>query len=458
MDPGLTRSENTMKQTLIYALVGVLLASSAALGQGSPQRAGAQFGPRQPRANPSLRVSVDSVGGEADNYSFGGAPSADARFIAFGSLAGNLVPGDSNGASDVFLRDGISGLVTVVSADANGNPGNAESYCYEGCISADGRFVLFGSAASDLVPGDTNGARDVFVRDLLTSTTTRVSLDSEGLQLFGTCWPDCISANGMVVAFTSALDGVVPEDANGIEDVFVHDTLTGTTERVSVSSAGIGADAISQSPSLSGDGRYVVFSSWSTNLVASDANAVTDVFLRDRLLEQTTLVSVASSGAQGDAASFSPFITPDGRYVALASYASNLVPGDANAECDIFVKDLTTGVVMLASVATSGAQGNGGSVAPSLSSDGRFVGFQSIADNFWPVDTNLCADGFVHDLITGTTWLATADEFQTLGNDFSGGAIVSADGRFVTFESHSSNLVSDDTNLVPDVFLRQIKR
>lgn len=444
-----------MKRTSICLIVGFPLALAAALGQGVLPSGHAVSATVRPKPIFTVRVSVDSSGGQANNQSFGGSPSADARYIAFGSVADNLVPGDSNAASDVFLHDRISGLVTLVSVNSNGVQGNAESFCDDHCISADGRFVLFGSSATNLVPSDTNGVRDVFVRDLLTGTTTRVSLDSQGGQTVGLCWPGCISANGMVVAFTSTVNGLVPGDANGVDDVFVHDTLSGTTQRMSVSTSGAGGNAVSQWPSLSADGRYVVFTSWATNLVANDANASPDVFERDRQTGLTTLVSVASSGVQGNLASYSPFITPDGRYVAMASYADNLVPGDTNGEDDVFVKDLLTGVVVLASVATSGAQGNGGSLSPSLSADGRFVGFQSIADNLSPGDTNLCSDGFVHDLLTGTTWRATSGEFQTLGNDFSWGAIVSADGRFVVFASHATNIVSGDTNQVPDVFIRR---
>ena len=129
-----------------------------------------------------------------------------------------------------------------------------------------------------------------------------------------------------------------------------------------------------------------------------------------------------------------------------------------NGESDVFVKDLQTGALALVSLSGSGAQGNGSSWYPSLSADGRYVSFLSAADNFTPADTNLCPDGFVRDLLTGRTWLSTADTYGALGNDPSWGPVVSGDGRYVVFESSASNFVPDDTNLLQDVFARENRR
>src|SRR5260221_2148307 len=199
-------------------------------------------------------------------------------------------------------------------------------------VSSDGRFVAFVSLATNLVPGDTNGKADVFVRDRLTGTTERVSVDSsgaEGDEHSGSSGAG-ISADGRFVVFDSLADNLVPADTNAIYDIFVRDRLNGTTERVSVATGGAEGDNFSVYPSISADGRWVSFLSSATNLVPGDVNGFGDIFVHDRQSGTTSLVSVDSNGAQANHASFSSSISGDGRYVAFVSWASNLGPVDSN--------------------------------------------------------------------------------------------------------------------------------
>jgi Tol biopolymer transport system component len=267
--------------------------------------------------------------------------------------------------------------------------------------------VTFQSVATDLVPGDINGVSDIFVRDRNTGTTTLVSKSSAGVISNGNSFSPFISADGRYVAFQSDGTSLVSGDINGQPDIFVRDRQTGTTTLVSKSSAGVQADVFSYGPSLSADGRYVVFFSGATNLVPGDTNNVYDVFVRDRQTGTTYRVSLSSAGAQGASDSSYPSISPDGRYVAFESLSSTLVTGDTNAKSDIFVRDRNTGTTTLVSKSSAGLQGNDDSGGSSISSGGRYVTFGSDATNLVVVDTNGIADTFVRDRLTGTTYLVS---------------------------------------------------
>src|SRR6476469_4992118 len=222
--------------------------------------------------------------------------------------------------------------ITRVSVDSAGNPGN--SYSLFPSISADGQFVAFGSMSTNLVPGDTNNSEDIFVRDLLTNTTTRVSVDSAGNQGNGYSFLPSISADRRFVAFSSDASNIVPGDTNNQTDIFVRDLLTNTTTRVSVDSAGNPANRYSSPPSISADGRFVAFSSDASNIVPGDTNNTGDIFVRDLLTNTTTRVSGASAGNPRNSNSFYPSNSADGRFVAFLSNATNLVPGDTNNQTD----------------------------------------------------------------------------------------------------------------------------
>jgi Tol biopolymer transport system component len=300
------------------------------------------------------RVSVNSRGAEGSDGSYTPLISADGRFVAFASDATNLVPGDTNGALDIFVRDRLNGTTERVSVDSGGAEGNAGSYGPS--ISADGRYVAYASDATNLVPGDTNGFTDVFVHDRQSGTTARVSVDSGGAQgnKFSD-WPS-ISADGRYVAFESDASNLVPGDTNGVSDVFVRAWQSNYTEIMSVGSSAALGDGDSFTPSISADGSYVAFQSYATNLVSGDTNHFGDFFVRSRSRGTTERVSVSSAGVQGNGVSYGqPSISADGRYVVFASYASNLVPGDTNGDSDVFLRDRdATGFTSLCDLGVGG--------------------------------------------------------------------------------------------------------
>jgi len=296
-------------------------------------------------AGDTTRVSVDSSGVQGNSYSsYLNLPSisASGRWVAFESGASNLVSGDTNGYWDIFVRDTQANTTTRISVDSSGVQGNEPSLSPS--ISADGRYVAFVSVASNLVSGDTNGMIDVFVRDTQTNSTTRVSLDSNGVEGNADSYDNShnvlsISADGRYIAFMSDASNLVSGDTNGKSDVFLLDTQTNSTTRVSVDSSGVQGNSPSAFPSISADGRYVAFVSNASNLVNGDTNVKTDVFVRDTQTNSTTRVSLNSSGVQGNSDSEYPTISADGHYVAFMSEASNLVSGDTNGSSDVFVHE-----------------------------------------------------------------------------------------------------------------------
>jgi len=401
------------------------------------------------------RVSIAIGGGQTDSGSGIATISADGRFVAFASDATNLVPGDTNVDYDVFVRDRQLGTNERVNVDSGGAQANGLSG--EPSISTDCRYVAFSSWATNLVPGDTNGFEDVFVRDRQLGTTERVSVTSGGVQGSWNSGRPSISADGRYVAFESIASNLVPGDTNGFVDVFVRDRQLGTTERVSVDSSGFQGNSDSDDPSISADGRYVAFESDATNLVPGDTNGFVDVFVRDRQLGTIVRVSVASGGAQANGGdSLTTSISADGRFVAFRSAATDLVPGDTNGFPDVFVHDRQLGATVRVSVDSAGAQANGGSHEPSVSADGRFVAFRGDATNLVAGDTNGFNDVFLRDRQIGATVRVSVDSAGAQGNfgSFSIGASISVDGRYVAFASAATNLVPGDTNGLPDVFVR----
>jgi Tol biopolymer transport system component len=400
-----------------------------------------------------LLVVLPAAGTLADDESNNPAISADGRYVAYDSLATNLVAGDTNAVSDIFVRDRQTGTTTLASKDSAGVEGTDQSF--NPSISGDGRYVAFYSDAANLVTGDSNGRGDIFVRDRQTGTTTLVSRNSGGNEGSGGDSDNpSISADGRYVAFDSYATNLVSGDTNGKYDIFVRDRQTGTTYLISKDSAGVPGDDGSSAPSMSSDGRYVAFDSYATTLVPGDTNGKKDIFVRDRQTGTTYLVSKSSAGVEGDDSSESPTISSDGRYVTFESAATNLVAGDTNAKTDIFVRDRQTGSTYLVSRSSAGEQGNDASYHASISADGRYVAFWSPATNLVSGDTNGMYDIFVRDRQTGTTTLVSKDSSGVLGNIASFDPSISGDGRYVAFISVATNLVPGDTNGVKDIFVR----
>jgi uncharacterized repeat protein (TIGR01451 family) len=406
----------------------------------------------------TTRVSVSNAGIPGNQTSFNISISADGRLVVYASSADNLVAADTNVSSDIFLHDRVTHKTTRLSIDSSGTQGDAGSS--GPAISANGRFVAFASTASNLVLSDTNYTYDVFVRDRVLNQTTRVSLSSSGVQGIRRSANPAISADGRFVAFDSIAENLVPGDVNATSDIFVRDRLTNQTSRLSVNDTGEEGNQSSQYPSISADGRYVVFESDASNLVPDDTNDLTDVFIRDRLTNQTRRLSINNSGTQGDSFSYFPSISANGRFVAFHSYAGNLVPGDSNVTGfafgtgDVFVRDRVTNTTTRVSVSSSGTQGNNHSDFASISADGRFVAFNSIASNLVPNDTNGHLDTFVRDRATNQTSRISLSNIGLQGNHNSTFSKINADGRFVAFESVASNLVAGDTGLTDDIFVR----
>jgi Tol biopolymer transport system component len=414
------------------------------------------------RATPgnTTRVSVASDGTQANDHSVDPSMSADGRYVAFESKASNLVSGDTNGEQDIFVHDRQTGQTTRVSVASDGTQARSGTIygSLSPSISADGRYVAFHSYATNLVSGDTNLSSDVFVHDRQTGQTTRVSVASDGTQANNLSADPSISADGRYVAFVSFADNLVSGDT-GYVDVFVHDRQTGQTTRVSVATGGGQANGNSYGPSISADGRYVAFESDATNLVSGDTNFSADVFVHDRQTGQTTRVSVASDGTQANGQSSKPSISADGRYVAFMSFADNLVsmyPGPAPRIYRIYVHDRQTGQTTLVSVASDGTPADSGAFYPSISPDGRYVAFRSNASNLVSGDTNGTWDVFVHDRQTRQTIRVSVASDGTQANGvltISSKPSISYDGRHVAFESDASSLVSGDTNNARDIFV-----
>lgn len=402
----------------------------------------------------TVRVSVTSSGDEVSDWSYDPALSAQGRFVAFCSYASDLVAGDTNSARDAFVQDRATGQITRVSVGSSGNQGNGASICARFAISSDGRRVAFASWTDNLVPGDTNGHGDIFVHDLATGQTTLVSLSTGGGQGNAESYYSALSADGGSVAFTSYASNLVPGDTNDWPDIFVHDLATGETACVSVDSSGNPGDLGGLSPTLSSDGRLVAFESFASSLVPGDTNGHEDIFVRDRRTWLTRRVSVDSNGHQATGDSRDASISADGRFVAFTSEAADLVAGDTNGVDDIFVHDLRTGHTVRVSVDSSGIQANLDSHESSISADGRWVAFVSLASDLVAGDTNGARDMFVHDLRTGRTTLASASSSGQQGNSDSWPGSISPDGGYVAFCSSATNLVSGDDNDRDDVFVR----
>jgi Tol biopolymer transport system component len=373
--------------------------------------------------------------------------------VAFASTA-NVVQTQSGVPNDGGSRD--FELISISDARAQGN--NDSDH---GSISADGRFVAFASIASNLVPDDTNDASDVFVRDRATDTIARVSVGPFGVQgdansgmlsLLGS--PD-ITADGRFVAFASEASNFVIGDMRGTSDVFVHDRRTGDTELISRGIDGLPAGG-SLAPSISADGRFVAFRSSSDRLVGDgNPNFADHVYVVDRLTHAVERVDVASDGTLAETSAFDVRISADGRFVAFDSGAGNLVAGDGDQAFDVFVHDRRTGETEGISTRTPTDTFTGQSLLSSISADGRFVAFESTDTTLVRRDRNqFFSDAFVFDRKNRRLELVSRSSDGEQGNDDSFAPLVSADGRFVVFSSRASNLVRRDTNQSVDVFLR----
>jgi Tol biopolymer transport system component len=376
---------------------------------------------------------------------------SSSRIVLLGTLLA-LAAGCGEGT----INNGSVTIATTVRASISSAGAEGSGASWSPGLSADGTLVVFSSDAPNLVPADANGnARDVFVRDTRSNTTRLVSLSSAGVQdADGFSDAPAISADGVFVVFRSTADDlVIPATTPGRSHVYRHNLLTGATVLVSVNTSGAEADSSSFSPSVSGDGRYVAFSSQATDLVIGDSNGLGDIFVRDLTLGVTTRVSVGPGGVEANGGSTAPALSNDGGFVAFESLATNLAGADTNGFIDIYRRDIFGSTTTRVSVATAG-EPDADCTQPSISSNGRLVAFTSSATNLVATDTAGTFEVFVRDVVAALTTLESLNSagFGTITN--SSFPFLSRSGRWLIFYSQGADLVPSDTNGKVDVFLR----
>lgn len=372
--------------------------------------------------------------------------SADGRYVTFMSPSAGFVANDTNGAYDVFVRDRQTGVTERVSVSSSGKQGNGDSIGFWAArITPGGRFVLFQSEATNLVANDWNLSEDGFVHDRQTGVTELVTVAPSGqLSDFGgvACG---ISTDGRFVAMVLAGNNIGVGDT--FWQVFVRDRQARTTRLISVSSAGVLANAMSRECDISADGRYVGFGSAASNLVPNDTNDASDVFMRDRQTGVTERVSLGVDGEQLANGGQRPSISADGRFVAFEEYAFSAT--------GLLVRDRWTGTTQLANVASNGELPNAKAREPAISADGRYVVFGTRATNLLPGDTNKTDDIFRRDLVAKVTEIESIGYDGKPANAYSFHPRISGDGQLVVFGSSATNLVAGVTTRGPYAFLHE---
>jgi TolB protein len=407
-------------------------------------------GPAAASALRTSRVSVTATGAQSSGSSIGSALSGDGRFAGFTSSAPDLVP-DPSTWSEALVRDRRRGTTTVVSVSSTGAPGDF----WDGspAISVTGRYVAFDADSTNLVPGDGNGLRDVFVRDTGARTTERVSVSSSGAEsVTGESMAASISADGRFVVFSSSATDLVPGAPPA--GTYRHDRTTGVTTAVAENASG--QPVASGAGSISPSGRYVAFESPAADILTGDTNGTGDVFVRDYVTGTTVRATVAGDGTQLSAGGYGVGTTSvsDTGVVAFVSTDSALAPGGVS---QVYVRDLRAGTTRLVSRSAAGTPGDVYSTDPAVSRDGRYVVFSAEAGNLVPADANGHeSDVFLSDLRTGRLILVSRSSRGEQGDAASVNPSISADGRHVAYNSYATNLVPRDTNGVADTFVTDL--
>lgn len=395
-------------------------------------------------------TAVACVGVQANGYSVPSGVSADGRYALFTSTASNLIPGGATGWH-LYVRDLPRCTTELVDATVTGGV-PAMGIGGETYLSANGRYAAFSSNATDLLPGGTNGVSNVFLRDLRTRTTELISVTPDGGAANSASWPAGVSASGRHVLFVSAASNLLPDGPPpNARNVYLRDRELGSTRLV----ATVPPNSMAPGwyPSLSPDGRFSLVdlvpaapageSRWLTHLVNNKTLG-------------SDLVSVPVAGDWPNSSTYGAGVSSSGRFVLVNSGASDLVAGDTNGASDVFVRDMSAGTTARISVSDTGAQVGGGSSGAGLSRDGRYATFWSRAGEFVAGDTNGVDDVFLRDTLAGTTTRVSVAGDGGQANAGSTNPKIGADGRFVLFWSYASNLVPGDTNGVPDAFLRDL--
>lgn len=365
--------------------------------------------------------------------------SADGRLVVFSSSSDHVVPGITNpaGAPQIYLLDAQSAVTQLVSATSTGAPCNG--WCEDAAISDDGSTIAFVSDATDLPSLPNAGGRQVLVYDVATGLLSRASIALNGALPNGDSFDPVLSGNGRFVAFTSRASNLVVGDTNGLHDVFLRDRVLGTTEWISAPRLG-GVAGDSVLASISRDGALVAFQSDASNLVPNDLPLTDDIFLLDRAHGTFRAVNRTPGGALSNGASRLPRLSQDGQWLVFQSDSTDLVPGDTNGAVDVFAHSLIGQVTFRISQTAQGTAPAGVSDLGFPSSDGRFIVYRSTASDIVSGDTNALADVFLHDVLSGRTELVSVSTAGAQGNFSSDFPQVDSTGRKVIFQSRSSTL------------------
>ncbi|MFF9410553.1 TolB family protein [Streptomyces anandii] len=430
---------------------------AAAPATGTPAAEAQAAGARAADGETTL-ISVGLGGKPADGPSERASISADGRLVVFTSHADNLVRGDRNGCTDVFLRDVARGRTVRVDRGYNGRESN-------GCtgidpiISADGRYAVYSADSTNLVRGVRDGRSHIYRTDLRTGETVLVSAAKDGTPGDGDSMRPTLSADGRYVAFATAADNLVPGDTPaGTWDTVVRDMATGTVVRTSAASDGTAGNAASDGTQISADGRYVTFFSNATDLVEGDTNKKVDEFLHDTVTGRTTRLSVTAAGIQSDQITIGGTISDDNRYVVLNSHATNLTADSPDTTQDhAYLQDLTTGALRLIDKGADGVPAPGGTFWASITGDGLHIPMSSSGPHLVDGDTNGVRDIFVADLPGGALRRVSVGSGGQQADAASYFPDADQHAEAVVFTSYATNLVPGDTNGQPDIFLHREK-
>ena len=389
------------------------------------------------------RVSVSSFGQQANRASYSVDISADGQFVVFVSKSVTLVANDVNRVrQDVFLRNRSTGKTTLVDVNSKGEQARAGEST-EPSISADGRFVCFASTAVNLVPGDNNKYSDVFLRDLHAGTTQRVSTGFKRAQANGNSYRCAVSGDGQKVAFLSNANNLVAGGTFKANKLIVHDVASGKNTLI--------GEKCCDGPAFSDDGRFLAYEK---ETVSPGGETRFDIYVRDLKAKTDHLVTVGADPARPNN-SYGAAISADGRFVAFNSDASGLAPGKTNGKAAAYVRDLKSNVTTRVSRAINGGPANDDVLVDDISGDGRYVVLASLATNVIPGDTNGATDVLLYDQVAKTTARVSVGSTGAQANGFSGvSAAASKDGGVIAFTSGATNLVTGDTNGQDDVFVR----
>ena len=399
------------------------------------------------QGNTIRMVGLNYLGQQLNSDFIAYGINGDGSAISFSTVDANVIANDTNALEDVFVFNPVTGTVVRGSESSLGAQGG--NFSTEAWLSPDGRYLAFQSRAPNLVPSDGDGTNDVFIKDLSTGQTVRVSELGGGLDATSHSEGLSISADGRYALFTTRADNLAVGTTIGRFNIVLRDMTTGAFQLISEDSGGVEGNNNSRGGVISEDGQWAVFRSEASNLVAGDLAGQRDIFIRDLNTWEIRRVTETNTGVESNSATDYFDVSSDGRYVVFSNSSTNLISeSDTNGTSDVFIRDMLTGEISRVSENSQGVQANGQSRAVSISADGRFVVFESMASNLDSTDTNGTWDVFVKDLLTGDL-----NRVSTEGNGASTNGQISSDGRFILFKSLASNLAENDSNGTYDLFL-----